>query len=307
MSVSADLFETVLTFPDSEMQARYAALCGLDDVKAHLAKEAETLLRPDLLEKWCKEKHGAHLPAIDLLRRRPPLIIFAGDVGTGKTELATTFADPLSREMNLDVELFNLSLRARGSGAVGEMTKLISDAFLQLRAACPKHAPAGKKPSGAAVLLIDEADALAQSREMVQMHHEDRAGVNALIRGIDDLANARLPVLVIMCTNRLSALDPAVRRRAAAVFEFKRPSLPLRKKLLTEQLAGAGLSQAAINELGESLGETKQRDYGFTFSDITQRLIPAIVLAAYPDHKITGEVALRVAASIQPTPPFKAG
>lgn len=305
MSISSDLFETVLTFPDSEMQTRYAALCGLDDVKAHLAKEAETLLRPDLLEKWCQAKHQVHLPAIDLLRRRPPLIIFAGDVGTGKTELATTFADPLAREMNLEVELFNLSLRARGTGAVGEMTKLISDAFVQLRTACPKYPPTGKKPSGAAVLLIDEADALAQSREMAQMHHEDRAGVNALIRGIDDLANAKLPVLVIMCTNRLSALDPAVRRRAAAVFEFKRPSLLLRKKLLTEQLAGAGLAASAISELAEMLGETKAHDYGFTFSDITQRLIPAIVLAAYPHDKITSELALKVAATIRPTPPFK--
>lgn len=305
MSVSTDLFETVLTFPDSEMQARYAALCGLDEAKAHLAKEAETLLRPDLLEKWSKEKHGVHLPAIDLLRRRPPLIIFAGDVGTGKTELATTFADPLSREMNLEVELYNLSLRARGSGAVGEMTKLISDAFIQIRAACPKLPPAGKKPSGAAVLLIDEADALAQSREMAQMHHEDRAGVNALIRGIDDLANAKLPVLIIMCTNRLTALDPAVRRRAAAVFEFKRPSLPMRKKLLMDQLEGAGLAASTIADLAERLGETRHRDYGFTFSDITQRLIPAIVLAAYPGHKITADLVLRVAEIVHPTPPFK--
>jgi SpoVK/Ycf46/Vps4 family AAA+-type ATPase len=287
------------------MQERYAALYGLDAVKAHLDKEAETLLRPDLLEKWSKEKHGAHLPAIDLLRRRPPLIIFAGDVGTGKTELATTFADPLARQMDLEIELFNLSLRARGSGAVGEMTRLISDAFAQLRAHCPKFPGAGRKPTGAAVLLIDEADALAQSRELAQMHHEDRAGVNALIRGIDDLANAKLPCLVIMCTNRLSALDPAVRRRAAAIFEFKRPGLALRKKLLTEQLSGAGLSATEISALAEALGEAKPRDYGFTFSDITQRLIPAIVLAAYPNDKITGASALRVALSLDPTPPFK--
>jgi SpoVK/Ycf46/Vps4 family AAA+-type ATPase len=288
MSVSTNLFETVLTFPDSSMQERYAALCGLDEVKAHLNKEAETLLRPDLLEKWSKDKHGTHLAAIDLLRRRPPLIIFAGDVGTGKTELATTFADPLAREMNLDIELYNLSLRARGSGAVGEMTRLISDAFGQIRAHSPKHPAAGKKPTGAAVLLIDEADALAQSREMAQMHHEDRAGVNALIRGIDDLANAKLPVLVIMCTNRLSALDPAVRRRAAAIFEFKRPGLALRKKMLTDQLAGAGMSASDISALADALGEAKSRDYGFTFSDISQRLIPAIVLAAYPDALVSG-------------------
>lgn len=70
------------------------------------------------------------------------------------------------------------------------------------------------------MLLIDEADALAQSRENAQMHHEDRAGVNAFIRGIDRIANQKLPAAVLMCTNRLKALDPAVQRRAAEVLTF---------------------------------------------------------------------------------------
>jgi AAA+ superfamily predicted ATPase len=306
MNINKDLFESVIIYPDPEMQERYAALCGLDEFKTHLGKEAETLLRPDLLQKWSKEHHGTLLPALQLLQRRPPLIIFAGDVGTGKTELAMTFADPLAREMDLEVELYNLSLRARGSGAVGEMTRLISNAFAELRGRCPKFSNNGRKPTGAAVLLIDEADALAQSRELAQMHHEDRAGVNALIRGIDDVANARIPCLIIMCTNRLSALDPAVRRRAALVLEFKRPTVALRKKLLGDQLAGSHLSDREITALADVLGETEDRAYGFTFSDITQRLIPAIILAAYPREKVTGALALRVANTMQPTPPFKA-
>jgi AAA+ superfamily predicted ATPase len=56
------------------------------------------------------------------------------------------------------------------------------------------------------------------------MHHEDRAGVNAFIRGIDRIANEKLPAAVIMCTNRLSALHPAVRRRAAEVLSLSRPA-----------------------------------------------------------------------------------
>ena len=56
--------------------------------------------------------------------------------------------------------------------------------------------------------MIDEADALAQSRELGQMHHEDRAGVNALIRGLDQLAADRGRVLVVMCTNRIESLGP---------------------------------------------------------------------------------------------------
>jgi AAA+ superfamily predicted ATPase len=195
-------------------------------------------------------------------------------------------------------------LRARGSGAVGEMTRLISDAFRHIRSHCPKPV-AGKKPKGAAILLIDEADALAQSRELAQMHHEDRAGVNALIRGIDDIANAKLPCLIIMCSNRLSALDPAVQRRAAATFEFTRPTLEFRQNLLSAQLDGADLSKADIDAIAKELGPTKERKYGHTFSDITQRFIPSLVLSAYPTRKITRDLALQVVDETPPTPPFK--
>jgi AAA+ superfamily predicted ATPase len=158
-----------------------------------------------------------------LFRDRPPLFVFAGDVGTGKTMLAETFGDAVAREAEIGVTLYALSLNARGTGAVGEMTSLLSAAFTEVKQAAKKGAGRGKHNSGI-ILLIDEADALAQSRELGQMHHEDRAGVNALIRGVDDLATGNLPAIVVMCTNRLDALDPAVRRRAAVTFTFNRPN-----------------------------------------------------------------------------------
>jgi AAA+ superfamily predicted ATPase len=131
---------------------------------------------------------------------------------------------------------------------------------------------------------------------MVQMHHEDRAGVNALIRGIDEIAAAKLSCLIVMCTNRLNAIDPAIRRRAAAVFKFARPSQKLRMHLLESNLAGADLSKADLETIAEQLGTTKVREYGCTFSDITQRFIPSLVLAAYPHEKITRNLALMVAS-----------
>lgn len=298
------LFDEVLNFPDPDYQKRYDALVGLDSVKERLEKESEALLRPDLLEKWSQEQHRSRIPALDLLFRRPPVFIFAGDVGTGKTELAMTFGDRLARSAKLSVELFPLSLRARGSGAVGEMTRLISEAFRHLKAHAPKAAGPNKKPTRAAILLVDEADALAQSRELVQMHHEDRAGVNALIRGIDDIANAKLSCLIIMCSNRLSAIDPAVKRRAAAIFEFVRPTMEFRKKLLTDQLQGTALSAKDIDVIATALDETDGRKYVYTFSDITQRFIPSLVLAAYPSNKITRDLATRVLEKTKPTPPF---
>ena len=303
--MTSNLFETILNFPDPEILERYHSLVGLDDTKLRLEKESEALLRPDLIEKWSKEKHSVRLAALDLILRRPPLFIFSGDVGTGKTELALTFGDNFARTANLSVQLFCLSLKTRGTGAVGEMTQLIADAFKQLHASCSKMKGHGKKPTGAAILLIDEADSLAQSRELAQMHHEDRAGVNALIRGIDDIANAKLPCLIIMCSNRLDALDPAVRRRASAIFEFKRPTLAFRNKLLSTYLDGVGLSSDELTQISHILGETDSRAYGFTFSDITQRYIPTLILSAYPKHKITFALAEQVAKDMHPTPPFK--
>ncbi|MDE2232441.1 MAG: ATP-binding protein [Candidatus Omnitrophica bacterium] len=264
-----ELFESVRTFPDSEAFERYNNLVGLDFVKERLEKEVEIMLRPDLLNKWSAEKHGAKLPALDMLQRRPPLFLFAGDVGTGKTELSMTFGDKFARANGIKVDLFCLSLRARGSGAVGEMTRLITDAFRHLRSTCQKIPVNNKKPTSATILLIDEADSLAQSREMAQMHHEDRAGVNALIRGIDDIATAKLSCLIVMCTNRLNALDPAVRRRAAAVFPFNRPTQELRTHLLETHLAGAGLSKPDIEAISVQLGVSKTRDYGYTFCFFT--------------------------------------
>ena len=66
------------------------------------------------------------------------------------------------------------------------------------------------------------------------MHHEDRAGVNAFIRGIDRIGNGRLPAAAIMCTNRLNALDPAVKRRAADILIFERPDDAQRYAVLAE-------------------------------------------------------------------------
>src|SRR5258708_37336141 len=112
------------------------------------------------------------------------------------------------------------------------------------------------KPSKISVLLVDEGDALAQSRELTQMHHEDRAGVNALIKGIDNLRRHNLPVLVILCTNRLSALDPAVKRRAAYVVTLQRPDASQRHALLSELLEGVVISEDELHQLVALTGPT---------------------------------------------------
>ena len=146
--------------------------------------------------------------------------MFAGDVGTGKTALAETFADR-SRAGWGGLLLFR-SACARGSGSVGEMTQLISSAFDYVQTESQRPSTAAG-PDHAGVLLIDEADALAQSRELAQMHHEDRAGVNALIRGIDGSPNSAAPSSP-SCAPTACPHSTRPSRRAADIFRFHRPT-----------------------------------------------------------------------------------
>lgn len=296
------LFHPVVELPDDVREQRYARLVGLDQQKDRLRKEATVLTVPDRLKQWSKEHHGGDIRALELLGDRAPLIVFGGDVGTGKTALAESFGCDLSTRLGLPVHLYRLKLTTRGSGLVGEMTTLISDAFSVMLIEGRK----AKGKSGAKsilVMVVDEADAVAQSREQQQMHHEDRAGVDALLEGIDSLAGEQLPVLVVLCTNRLGALDPALRRRAAATFTFGRPTDEQRRTVLTSALEGFGLKDTTIEQLVKLTGERDGRP-GFTYSDLTQRLVPSMVMTAFPDGPVTDDVARGVAEEMHATPQF---
>jgi AAA+ superfamily predicted ATPase len=299
------LFERPTTLPDPDAQGRLARLVGMDDKIKRLTNVLGVLINPSGLRKWQDKHHADAGGLLDAVICRPPLVVLSGDVGSGKTELAETIGDKVARQESIDITLLPLSLSSRGQGRVGEMTQLVTAAFEYAFTEASKFKSTKGAARGGVILLVDEADALAQSRESDQMHHEDRAGVNAFIRGIDRFANGGLPAVVLMCTNRLNALDPAVRRRAADILVFERPNAEQRHEVLSRRLGSAGFGKLDLQALVEATGEQPKRAYGFTYSDITQRLLPAIVLDAYPDGPIKPSRAIELARSILPTPPFR--
>lgn len=185
------------------------------------------------------------------------------------------------------------------------MTQLLSAAFDVTLDEARKLTSLRRHSSGAVILLVDEADALAQSREASQMHHEDRAGVNAFIRGVDRIRNSGLPAAVIMCTNRLSALDPAVRRRAADILLFHRPDDDQRRAVLVDALVPLQFNPAQIDTLVAVTGPQAGRPYGFTFSDLAQRFLPALALDAFPSQAVEPGRAVEIARAMIPTAPFR--
>ena len=294
-----DLFDEELELPDRTAQERLNRLIGLDSTMTALSANATVLFDPSALRKWSTSVHRTVLPIIERFAERTPLFVLAGDVGTGKFTLAETFAQQVAVDRGINISVFRLSPRSRGTGAVGEMTRLLGDAFDEV-----VTRSRNLRSGDAIVVIIDEADAIAQSREFGQMHREDRAGVNALIRGIDTVAAERRPVLILICTNRLSALDPAVRRRAAAEFEFTRPNDAQRLEVFSQELVDCGLSSTELEKLADLTGDTGD-GYSYTYSDLVNRVLPVAVLRAFPDRPIKIDTVADTIAVNPPTPPFQ--
>ncbi|MCZ7519746.1 ATP-binding protein [Bacillus pacificus] len=290
-------FEEIVELPNKDYEKRFERLVGLDDLKGYIRKESAIIVAPEMLEAWSKKYHHTYLKVLDTFKDRYPFFIFEGDVGTGKTEFAMTFGNDLAKFIKKQVLLARMSMKSRGNGVVGEMSKLISKAFQE----ASELANANKTP---VILLLDEADSLAQSREGEQMHHEDRAGVNALIQGIDHVRYSSVPVLVVFCTNRIGSIDPAIKRRAALIHRFNRPNFEQRLDLFQKYFPDINLSLTELNTLAQLTGENEKRPFGFTYSDLITKVLPQSVLTAYPNKVLSFEIIREVLRYIKPTTPF---
>ena len=286
--------ENKTILPDLALNEKEPSLLGFEAKYARVNAQLRLILNmPDLVQ-WSKKFYKTKLPVCDLVSEQYPLVIFHGDVGTGKTATAECVANRLARESKCeDPLLFRLSNRVRGTGKVGEMGSLLTQAFADVIAS------AGK--TRRAFLIIDEADSLATVRSQEHSHHEDKVAVNTLIQCIDDLRRHGGRVVVFLCTNRLSVLDPALVRRAAIVEEFCRPNDSERMELLSKDLDGLGFSSHDLKRLVVATGEIDEHP-SWTYSDFRTRLYPAALAMAFPARAVSAEDFLAAATSLQPSP-----
>jgi SpoVK/Ycf46/Vps4 family AAA+-type ATPase len=294
MDGSSALFELELPLPDSRLGAQANRLIGFGPRYERMRQDLRLLVDQNGLEQWSKKLYGTCVGLLDALLDRYPLAVFHGDVGTGKTATAEAAANALAKDLGKDAMLFKLSTCVRGSGNVGEMSTLINRAFDIVTK------EAGK--SKLSFLIIDEADSLAASRAGNQSHHEDKVAVNTLIQRIDDIRRFSGRVLVILCTNRYEALDPAVLRRAAHHEEFRRPDDAERLQILELDCDGLGLPAAVLGEVVKLTGPQGSYKLGYTFSDIRTRLLPEALARAYPSRKIGRDDLIEAVRRVAPSP-----
>lgn len=288
------IFDSETALPDEQLARKEKTLLGFDARYGRVRDQLRLLLSIGELQAWNQKHHGGKLALCELVADQYPFIIFHGDVGTGKTATAECMANRMVMEAKVeDSVLFKLSNRVRGSGKVGEMGTLIAEAFQRVVQAAGK----GRR----AILIIDEGDSLAAARSQDHSHHEDKVAVNTLIQGIDDLRRFGGRVVVILCTNRVTVLDPALQRRAAMIEEFKRPSSDERRQLFALDLAALSPTKAQLTGLVAAT-DARNGHPAWTYSDIRTRLYPAALAQAFPASPLSWDHLLAVADSLQPSP-----
>ena len=102
------LFE--VEHPNKDAEARYKSLVAIESQQEALLDELLLILDTKRADKWLKRHHAKGLPIAGRMLGGSPLVLLSGEVGCGKTELATTIGSPLARELD----------RMHGGGLYGE-------------------------------------------------------------------------------------------------------------------------------------------------------------------------------------------
>lgn len=276
--------------PERTAKQGFDALVGIDEHKRDLMDGLLLLLAPEKLETWAHRHHPKGLPLAKTVHGAAPLVLLAGEVGCGKTVLATTVGTPLATALKEKVLVLETPSNIRGTGLVGELSARVTEAFTQAKA---------KVGKGVGLLIIDEADDLGLSRSESQAHHEDKAGLNVLVKQLNLLAREKCRMAVLMITNRARAMDPALLRRASLTLHFTRPGPTERHRLFEMILEGSRHTTQDV----EDLVIRSERSVPFSYSDLTQRVARAALLAALRDDMPFGPASLFAALDlVDPSP-----
>jgi AAA+ superfamily predicted ATPase len=278
--------------PDQQAESEYGLLVGIDEQKGELLKTLSLLLNPERVLTWQKKHYKNGLGILSHLENGSPLIILSGEVGCGKTALAQTVGTPLALALGHPVKVFETPSNIRGSGMVGELSNRVTEAF--------ESAKAKLKEGETGILIIDEADDLATSRSQNQAHHEDRAGLNVLIKQIDGIKKSKKKLAVIMITNRVNVLDPAVRRRTALQLNFERPTGEKLEAVLDMLFKGVAHTKQDLKKL---LDFISAKAVPYSFSDLIQRVgKQAVYHAIDHDKPFTPDLYYQILCIAEPTP-----
>lgn len=179
-----------------------------EDIKVKLKSKSIKFENPIKSNEYDLSLVNIDRPAIDLVKQiqgvmskpvseRPALVscLFYGVPGSGKSQLANYIGQELNRKV------LKKTYAELQSMYVGEGEKQLADAFAEAR-------------SENAILLIDELDSVAGSRDKAEKNYQ-KTFVNQLLTELDDFKG-----IFMATSNHMNGLDPAVLRRLFLKLKF---------------------------------------------------------------------------------------
>jgi transitional endoplasmic reticulum ATPase len=172
-------------------------------------------------------------------------ILLHGPPGTGKTMIAKAIAG------ELDIEMYTISISDIVSKYFGDSEKLIKKYFKEIR------------EREKAILFIDEIDALAPTRGKSDSMASDRI-ISTLLTEMDGIKDDK-DLMVLGATNRLEAIDPALKRpgRFSKIIEVPLPDKKTREDIFRIKIKNSSKKENTKKDLYD-----KNIDYEF-LADMT--------------------------------------
>lgn len=198
----------------------------------------------------------------------PRGILFHGAPGTGKTRLAQALSNEIGKIIGKQVHFIYRKGNDVASKYFGESSLNLREVFAEA---------IQNKPS---VIFFDELDGLCPSRDKPHMTEAYVTIVTTMLGLMDELPRGQ--VFVIGATNRMSDIDPALRRpgRFDKYLEFQPPSEKGRHEILSIHS-----SRWKKKPTYEILQEFSQETNGFSGADLAKLCLDAF------DQALTREIA----------------
>jgi ATP-dependent 26S proteasome regulatory subunit len=265
-------FEENLSSPGGWLrmhQASWASFAGYESIIRRIYR---TIVAP-----WRRHLHACDLgAAVESIKTSPPSgVLFHGAAGVGKTLAATCLGSSLELPM----------IRVRSSDVLdkylGGSEAVVRSLFARARAASP------------VILLFDEIDSIAGNRD------NDETGTGVMSRILSTLLNEmdgvssrlRHSVLVVACTNRLSAIDAALLRpgRLEEHIEFPLPTIDDLHALLRHFLRNVTMDRT----VDLRILATRLKSRNATAAGVEGVAREAVLLALRRDHVTPNDVSLQ--------------